>query len=90
MSAVLRSIMLRADDVGAYLWQHAGHSDRAAICGAAKISDAAALLEWYELGASERIPLISHIIDTIETTASILRARARETANTQEQATCQK
>lgn len=69
----IRSTMIRADDVCAYLWANTTMQARTPICAAARISDAAALLNWYELGNTERIPLMMVIIGEIETAASLQR-----------------
>ncbi len=68
------ALPLRADDVCAYLWARADQSARAAACARAHVSDAASLLDWYELGKAERIPLALALVDEITTSASQQRA----------------
>ncbi len=68
---------LRADDVCAYLWARADQPARAAACARAQISDAASLLDWYELGKAERIPLVLALVDEITTRASQQRQALR-------------
>lgn len=70
------SLPIRADDVAAYLWARADQPARAAACARAQISDAASLLDWYELGKVERIALVLALVSEIQISASHQR-RAR-------------
>ncbi len=80
MNAALLSLQIRADDVCAYLWARADQRARAAACARARVSDAASLLEWYELDRTERILLLLALVDEITTSASRQRQARRNDA----------
>ncbi len=71
------SLPIRADDVAAYLWARADQPARAAACARAQISDAASLLDWYELDRTERIALVAALVDEITSSASRQRQASR-------------
>lgn len=78
MNVPIRSVLMRADDVCAYLWSRQSVDDRQELTCATGLSDSVALLDWYELGHAERIPLMSAMVREIEARASLQRQQRRQ------------
>lgn len=73
-------LMIRADDVCAYLWARSDSDTRGHLCSAARVSSVQALLEWHEFGQAERIPLMVAIVGEIESAVGLMRLEQRATA----------